>query len=741
MAVATNLLAPSVSDIETDTTGWATGANTTLALGGRGYTGSASLQLTATAAGTASATTITRVPVTAGQVYTAYAYAALVAAAAGRAVNVFIGWYANASGGTALSYSTSPSSTLANSTAFNTPPPVLIATAPAGAAYAVLGVNVTGLAAGGQALVDAAALGPPALAAGNLLDYTSQSVEQDATGWAAWYAVTLARSSAASVEGWWSLQLTSTLAGNCQAALNTAVSVTAGKEYLASASARPGTAALSVLIDIRWQDAADNPISTTTTTWTALPSATWTRVCVAGTAPPGAAKARIVLRPQATATAQVWLFDQIGLQLAANEPGNLLDYPRYSTEVSAAGWTAAGGTAARSLAQAAEGLASLALTCAGTGEAVLTLAAPVPVIPGQAYQFRPMVRPPAAGAAYTVRLAWLDAAGQILRQTSAAYSAGAATAWTPSTTVDLAPPRAVTLRPSLVRSGAVPGEVWYLDKVLIAPGGLAARVEPTGAGYGARIYLQGLTTGGRTRWGLWRTSPDGTQTPVRGYNGDLTGETATGDVAVAEDYEAPLGTAVSYYAKAWTGAAGTDWTTYTSDQITLAHPDELGVVLKDPSLPARSLVAMVATVPNWQRSARQGVHAVRGRARPVVLTDVRAARTGTLTVTTATDAQRQALWWLLESGHTLLAQWPASWGIGDLYLQVGDAEENRLSDYAPQPDREFVLAVTEVDRPVGALVGSAGRTWQSVLDTNTTWADVLARSRTWLDVLTGVQGS
>ncbi len=132
---------------------------------------------------------------------------------------------------------------------------------------------------------------------------------------------------------------------------------------------------------------------------------------------------------------------------------------------------------------------------------------------------------------------------------------------------------------------------------------------------------------------------------------------------------------------------------------------------------------------------------MRGRARPVVLTDVRAARTGTLTLTTATDAQRQALWWLLESGHTLLAQWPASWGIGDLYLQVGDAEENRISDYAPQPDREFVLAVTEVDRPVGALVGSAGRTWQSVLDTNTTWADVLARSRTWLDVLTGVQGS
>ncbi|MFD0276178.1 hypothetical protein ACFVHB_20055 [Kitasatospora sp. NPDC127111] len=741
MSVSTNLLSASVSDVETTTTGWSAGTNTTLALGTRGYTGSASLKLTATATNTVSATTVTRVAVTAGQVYTAYGYAALETAATGRSVNVFIAWYNAPSGGSPLSYSTSPSSSLANSTAFQTPPPILIATAPAGATYAVVGINVMGLTAGQAALFDAVALGLPALISGNLMTYAAQSVEQDGSAWTALAGATVTRSSTAALEGWWSLLATSTASSGTADVGTTAVPVTAGTEYLAYAWVHPGQTG-TVSAELRWQDASSSPVGTAAVgSWPSLPSGNWTRVGVAGSAPTGATKAQLVIRAASSAVGQTWLIDQAAAVQVTNEPGNLIGYGPYSMEGGVGGWTASGGgSIAASTAQAAEGSTSLALTCTGTADAVVSLA-PIPVTAGQAYRFRPSVRPPVDGLTYTVRLDWVNAGGQTIRQTSSGITAGSSSTWTYSYTSDLAPTGAVSVRPSIVRSGASPGEVWYVDKAFLAAGGLAAWAEPTTAGYGAVIHVQGLTTDGRNRWGLWRTTPDGMQTPVRGYSGDLVSETTTGDATIVEDYEAPLGVPVAYYLKAWTAPAGTDWTAYTVDWLTLQHPDPLCVVLKDPALPARNLRAVVTTMPTWKRAARQGAHSIRGRARPVILTDVRSSRTGSVVLSTATDTERQALVWLLESGHTLLAQWPPGWGEADVYLQVGDLDEGRPSDYSLQPDREWTLALTEVDRPIGGLVGSAGRTWQTVKDSRATWAEVLAGSRTWLDVLTGVGGS
>ncbi|GAB7187146.1 hypothetical protein ATKI12_6977 [Kitasatospora sp. Ki12] len=746
MSVSTNLLSANTSGIETDASGWTAGASTTIAQTGTKWrTGAKSLLLTRTGtAGPASATTATRIAVTAGSTYTAYAYYALVVAAAGRTATVRIDWWAGSTGGTALSSATSPVTTLANSIAWNVnTPPIVIATAPTGAAYASMTVAVDGLGASEQACMDDAAVGPVSLLAGNLLSYAAQGVEQDASAWSAWYGLTVGRSSTAAAEGAWSLLLTSTLAGNAQCGGASSVTTTPGTDYVGYASVQPGTADIPFVIDLRWHDASDTYLGTTTSsTWTGLPAGSWSRVAVTGPAPAGAVKARLVLRPQATASGQTWLCDQMGIHAATPEAGNLLTYGQASMEGGVSPWTAVGGgTIVASTAQAAAGSLSLVLTCTGAADAVVSLATPVPVTAGQAYRVRPTVRPPVDSLPYTVRLDWLNSGGQTIRQTSSGIIAGPATAWTASFTSDLAPVGAVSVRPSIVRSGASAGEVWYVDRVYLAAGGLAAWAEPSTAGYGAVVHVQGLSTDGRNRWGLWRTTPDGAQTPVRGYSGDLTAETTTGDTAVVEDYEAPLGVAVAYYVKAWTAPAGADWTAYSVDWLTLPHPDELAVVLKDPALPARNLKATVTTMPVWKRAARQGVHDIRGRARPVILTDVRASRTGNVAVSTATDVERQALVWLLSSGNTLLAQWPASWGEPDTYIQVGDLDEARPSDYAPQPDREWTLALTEVDRPIGGLVGTAGRTWQTVRDGYGTWADVLAGARTWLDVLTGVGGS
>jgi hypothetical protein len=178
-----------------------------------------------------------------------------------------------------------------------------------------------------------------------------------------------------------------------------------------------------------------------------------------------------------------------------------------------------------------------------------------------------------------------------------------------------------------------------------------------------------------------------------------------------------------------------------SEPITLPEPDFTSVSIVDPGLPARNATAVVGTLPDWSRAARQGVNPVRGRARPIVITDVRTSRTGTLTLITETQEELESMWWLLETGNTLLIRWPRAWGESDVYVQVGDVSAARLADYAGHQDRAWSVPLTEVDRPIGGATGSASRTWDTVRTENPDWLGVLTSGATnWLDVYTGVNG-
>lgn len=65
------------------------------------------------------------------------------------------------------------------------------------------------------------------------------------------------------------------------------------------------------------------------------------------------------------------------------------------------------------------------------------------------------------------------------------------------------------------------------------------------------------------------------------------------------------------------------------------------------------------------------------------------------------------MWWLLETGNTLLVQWPHLWGETDAYVQIGDVTEAPIVDYAEYSDRTWTIPLVEVDRPFGGSVGSA----------------------------------
>ncbi|MFD4234304.1 hypothetical protein [Streptomyces sp. NPDC058542] len=745
MSVASNLLPANTSGIETDTSGWTAGSNTTLSKSTRFYAGAASLGLTATAAGSVTATISARVAVVAGQEYTAYSYWANVAAAAGRSATVRVDWYAAVSGGTAISSVTSAASALPNATTWQTPPPILIGTAPVGAQYASVTVSCSGLSAGATVVTDGVAFGPPNGPAGSLLPYNTGGVEVDASAWGSWTNVVVSRSSAAAWEGWYSLLLTSVAAGVVDSGHAASVPVTPGVEYVATVTVR--TAADSTFRpDLRWYDASNAFIGQAAVPWP-LTADTWTRCTTVGVAPPGAAFARLVLHPTATVAGQTWLCDRMSLSAAPTPAGSIIGYNTQSMEVDASGWTALSGcTISRTTETAWEGIASLRIDETGSSgmNAVVRMAASVPVTPRQAYQVAPRLRLGAgpAGRYLVTSYSWFNASDELIRSTSITWELGASagTGWYIPTTSAVAPSDAASLIVGFGIVSTITGQPAFLDDVQIIPGGLAAIADPVPASYSASIALQGLTSGGYTYWGLWRQGGDGALVPIRGPQGDLSQVAIVGDTTVVEDYEAPLGVQVRYYLKTWTGSS---YRAVLSDPVVIPEPVSTEIVLKDPGLPARQTTAVVSKggQPTWTRRARQGVNAVRGRSRPIVISDMRTSREGTMTLVTETAEDLASMWWLLESGNTLLIQWPSLWGESDVYVAVGDVAEAPVVEYAEYTDRTWTVPLTEVDRPIGGATGSTGRTWATVLAENVDGIELLTSYASWLGVYTGLEGT
>ncbi len=737
MSVPTNLLSANTESVETDTSGWTAGANTTLFRSTRYYTGAASLGMQASAAGTVTATTASRVPVTAGTVYQAYAYFASLVAMPGRTSFVTVTWHSAPTGGTPISTSVSNTTTLATATDWNTPPPQVTVTAPAGATHASLTVTVTGLGSGAQVAMDRATLGEPNNnKAFNLMPYTASSVEGDASEWTAWENVTISRQSTMAYEGWYSLVLTSTAAGQVRAA-GVAVPVTPGTTYMAQMVARDGSPPMQV--EVRWYDSLGTAIHTTTGIQWAVTASEWTPCATIGTAPPGAATARMVLAPTATAAGQTWACDIMRfLDLTdATVPGNLIPYAQSDVEGGIVGWAATGATLEHSRAYVLNGDYAVAVTATGGDLAVALDVTPVtPITPGQSYQLKIPMRSPNGSLPFTTRFEWLDVNGAVLRNRWNKWSAGSTTGWYMGPAGDIAPMGAVAVRVSVGMTNAPAGYALYLDRVILAPGGLTVAAEQA-AGGGAALVVSGLTSGGPDwTWSLDRLDGKGGMAPVRGWADDLAAQPVTGDIAAITDYEAPLGVPVTWRVTI-RSSDGASWRSYTSDAITLPA-DETTAWLKDPGLPQRSCRVTVAPpMPTWRTTAQQGVNQIRGRRLPVVISDVRGGRTGELTVVTETSAERQALDWVLQPGSVLLLQWPPEWGEDDMYVSVGDVTAAPIADFAQFHDRTWVLPLTEVDRPVGGITGSANRTWQTVKDEGATWADVLAGKTAWLNIYTG----
>jgi hypothetical protein len=735
VAIAGNLLSANAESIETDASAWAAVLNATgLARGSGGTLGSFCLVFKPTAVGDCQVGLAARVAVTPGSTY--LAYASVWAAVAGGVSRVELKWY-NA-GGTLLS---TTSGTQVSPAAPSWNQNAVVGVAPATAATVNVIIRVTGTVAGQSWFADRVYLGPvPDVADGNLFDWPTQDMEVDATSWSAVANSTLSLSTT-SAYFYQSMRMASVAAGAASMRTAAAAPVTAATEYMAYAYVLPGTAGLTTTIQIQWLDSLNAVISTSSHNWTP-PTGAWTRVVVIDTAPAGAVSARVTLVGVATGAGQTWTVDRVVLTPTSGfmGPGNMFPYNTSGMEQDTSGWTVAGGAATQTTEQTWSGVYAMKLVA--TGGTPMTATAEIPlnrIVPDRGHQFVTFIRRGAGaadGSLYETRINWVDGDGVVTRTRWQTWNSGNAVGWQIGTMADIAPLDAVSATVEITVKNPTAGEVWYTDHLFFGLGGLTVQAAEAPGG-GAALTVRGLTTVVPTwTWELHRLLPGKAPQPVRGWDGDLVDQPIIGDAAVITDYEAPLGIPV-----AWRVTLNDDDSpssfSYTCDPITLPA-EELDVWLKDPGVPARSVRATVGTpLPTWTRPVRRGINQVHGRARPVIINDVRGSRSGDLVLVTETKDERDALWWVLNSGGPLLLQWPPGWGQEDMYVSVGDVPEAPITDLAEHMDRTWSLPLTEVDRPIGGIAGSADRTWQTVKDSGDTWTDALSGALSWLGVYTG----
>ncbi|MFF7408698.1 hypothetical protein [Streptomyces lydicus] len=754
MAYITNLLAANASTFEGGSTAWVTsGSNTTLSVvTGQSPSdgGTYSMRATATAAGQVELIS-PRWTVSAAQEYVCRSQLRTSTTTAGKTATALITWYDAATGGTSLGTASFTVNVNTSSGWFVANYPVVIGVAPANALSATLKLTVTGLAAAEYVNFDNINASPTTKRAGQLFDYNTQSIEQSTAGWLAGNG-TMTRVSGAleTNAGFAVLGVTSVAAGNVDISTNAYAAVTGGATYVAYAAVQ-ALWSTTVYAELRWYDASNALLSTEQRT-EAYTTPSVLRLAIVGRAPTDAVKAKIYIRPQATAAGQLFYVDDVYLCPAPNPVGNLLTYDEFSTESTLPAWTLTGGTGLGRIfltSGITDGYYSLTYTPTDHGIQTLSLDRLIPVTPGTTYVvgatyfgYNPSAE--ATTQTYRARIDWYDAGGLLFQADnpdgfySRTVQPGTISG-SSSTETRKCPEGAALARVTVEidHSGSLLS-AYYVDNVIFKESTPEYELNVDNE-TGAIIFTMNATppygTGGTIT--VQRVHQDGTMVPLRGYGLEYDRAPFTETPLVIEDYEAPLGQSVWYKAD-WYDVAGTrSWMENTQTVNTPKLDDSNYVWFKSPGLPAVNTRVMMEAPLKWARASRSATYEIVGRKNPVNVTDRRGGRTSSLTILVWDASANELFNSLLDSGLPALIQAMPGYGIdGNLYLSVGDVSVEPLDPDAREEGWRWTLAVAEIDRPSGGIQGSAGATWQTILDAYDTWEDLFNSHETWADVLT-----
>lgn len=737
MAIPGNFLSAVTEQVDPDTSGWDATLNCSKSLGSGGRNGDGCLTLTAAGAGEMQAETTSAYPVAAGVVYQTFADAS----SADQPERIGILWldagYETVSTTWSLTTSSASSSWHRISVAGE---------APATAVYARVVLSATAAAASKVSYFENVYLGPPKRTSGNLLTFNAESGgDLDDTAWAADANCAVTRDAPPvqwTVDWYLSggevVKATTSADGDMAAVCAETPVIDPGTDYMAYAYLNP-PASSTAWIELRWLDSGGDEISTSRAVLDTTGTG-WYRQRVSGIAPDTAATVALAVGIADASAGDVLRTEGAVIQpVSLAVPGSVVPYADASFEQGVGQWTVSSGVAtiARSSpwgAAAYDGSYALAVTSSTATTSVLA-SGRYPVTAGLSWQAR--VRFAAEvdvdwQAATDLR--WYDADDAEISATSSSLgtpTGSGTTAWWGIQITATAPAGAVTARIEVTLAAPSAGAACYLDAAQLVQAEPEMTVTTDDAHALVTVVARELTVGYLTT--LYRVVR-GARQVVRGPGGPLLDWTITAAQMVIEDYEAPLGVDVAYQQEIY-ASVGATHSSRTSGAVQLAVADPSACWIKDPLQPQRNVLLRAATAPDWQRPIEQAEYRILGRRNSVVLSDVRGGLTGTLEVWTASDDERAALHFVLDTGAVLLIQVAPGLGIEDGYYAVGTAMESRLVSYGGEPLRRWQLPLTQVDAPIGGVGGTAGWTVQDVLSTYATVQDVADAYTTVLDLV------
>jgi len=203
----------------------------------------------------------------------------------------------------------------------------------------------------------------------------------------------------------------------------------------------------------------------------------------------------------------------------------------------------------------------------------------------------------------------------------------------------------------------------------------------------------------------------------------------SGGVGNLDDYEFPVGVAVTYRARAYNAA---DVLTNT---FTVVITQDLDAVwLKVPAAPFMNRTITVSRAGDKSRVARRSINGVIGRNAPVAISDVRLYPTFDLVLYTFTKEEEETLDLILGSGEILFIQLPlANTCMDGGYYSAGDVSWGPPGRRSSSK-RAFTIPLQEVAPPGPDVVGSS-YTWISVVADYATWNAVVAANASWFDLI------
>jgi len=738
VAIPGNFLSAAAESMDPTYSGWRVRLNCTLLSGTGGRNGPKCLTVRSVSAGETQAETVSGYPILAGQTYQVFADTA----SATEVERIGLEWLAF--NGTPVAPVLWSLPTAAASASWHR---VGVAgVAPAGANRVRIVLSSTASAGAVSHLWENVYLGTPFRTVGNLFSFNTETPEIDASAWTAGANTTCARQAPIgiwAVDWYWAgahvLALTATGAGTASVTTVESPAVTPGTEYLAYLYLSPPTTGSSAWVELRFYDGAAVQLSATRSTL-APASTGYQRQRVSAVAPAGAVTCRLAAGIDSATAGQVMRIEQAVVKaMPALQAGSVVPYADASFEQGIAGWakTAGVATIARSTpwgSVALDGAYALTVTSSmATASTIRSARFPLPAGAG-GLGFRMQFAESVAAGGWTVTrgIRWYDAANVDLGLTATSGGAAPAPGWWLLSTDQTAPAGATQAAVELTLTATATSSVINLDNVALWQALPLLTTVVQEASASVTVTLRELTVGDVIS--VYRVTPDGARTLVRGPSGLLDGTVAvTSDLMIIEDAEAPL--LVPVYYRVETVSSGGAVTTRISGTVTVPHADINLVWLRDPGSPQRNMRVMVKAPPNWQRPVERGVYRVAGRRNSVVHSDVLGGLEGDLVIWTRDDDERKALHSLLDPGHVLLWQAAPGMGVDDMYVSVGQPTESRVGGPATEQWREWTLPLTEQDTPATVgISGSSGRTWQDILTEFATWDALQSVYDTWEDV-------